>query len=133
MAHNITPARVIRSGGFLFLNHSPPLTRKRRNPPRHRVGALAGDPNQKIDTTVSDKTLPLTHRQRAKHNTGGVDNPKGEQGTMQPREELRAKLVAVNELARKQEHDAAQELLQAQDVGYTSQLFVQALFPLPQP
>lgn len=52
---------------------------------------------------------------------------------MQPREELRAKLVAVNELARKQEHDAAQELLQAQDVGYTSQLFVQALFPLPQP
>ncbi|MDK2584207.1 replication protein RepA, partial [Corynebacterium yonathiae] len=41
----------------------------------------------------------------------------------------RAKLEAVKELARRQEHDAAQELLQAQDVGYTSKLFVQALFP----
>lgn len=48
---------------------------------------------------------------------------------MQPRDERRAKLEAVKELARKQEHDAAQELLQAQDVGYTSKLFVQALFP----
>ena len=44
-------------------------------------------------------------------------------------DERRAKLEAVKELARKQEHDAAQELLQAQDVGYTSKLFVQALFP----
>ncbi len=44
-------------------------------------------------------------------------------------EERRAKLEAVKELARRQEHDAAQELLQAQDVGYTSKLFVQALFP----
>lgn len=43
--------------------------------------------------------------------------------------ERRAKLEAVKELARRQEHDAAQELLQAQDVGYTSKLFVQALFP----
>lgn len=48
---------------------------------------------------------------------------------MQPRDERRAKLEAVKELARRQEHDAAQELLQAQDVGYTSKLFVQALFP----
>ena len=48
---------------------------------------------------------------------------------MQPRDERRAKLEAVKELARQQEHDAAQELLQAQDVGYTSKLFVQALFP----
>lgn len=44
-------------------------------------------------------------------------------------DERRAKLEAVKELARRQEHDAAQELLQAQDVGYTSKLFVQALFP----
>ena len=44
-------------------------------------------------------------------------------------DERRAKLEAVKELARKQEHDAVQELLQAQDVGYTSKLFVQALFP----
>ena len=43
--------------------------------------------------------------------------------------ERRAKLEAVKELARRQEHDAAQDLLQAQDVGYTSKLFVQALFP----
>ena len=43
--------------------------------------------------------------------------------------ERRAKLEAVKELARRQEHDAAQELIQAQDVGYTSKLFVQALFP----
>ncbi|HCD3017340.1 TPA: replication protein [Corynebacterium striatum] len=43
--------------------------------------------------------------------------------------ERRAKLEAVKELARKQEHETAQELLQAQDVGYTSKLFVQALFP----
>ncbi|MGV3161599.1 replication protein RepA [Corynebacterium sp. 32222D000AT] len=42
------------------------------------------------------------------------------------------KLEAVKELARRQEHDAAQELLQAQDVGYTSKLFVQALFPYRQ-
>lgn len=35
-------------------------------------------------------------------------------------DERRAKLEAVKELARRQEHDAAQELLQAQDVGYTS-------------
>lgn len=48
---------------------------------------------------------------------------------MQTRDERRAKLEAVKELARRQEHDAAQELLQAQDVGYTSKLFVQALFP----
>ena len=48
---------------------------------------------------------------------------------MQPRDDRRAKLEAVKELARRQEHDAAQELLQAQDVGYTSKLFVQALFP----
>ena len=48
---------------------------------------------------------------------------------MQPRDERRAKLEAVKELARRQEHDAAQELLQAQDVGYTSKLFVQTLFP----
>ncbi|HAT1172193.1 replication protein RepA [Corynebacterium striatum] len=48
---------------------------------------------------------------------------------MQPRDERRAKLEAVKELARRQEHDAAQELLQAQEVGYTSKLFVQALFP----
>ena len=48
---------------------------------------------------------------------------------MQHRDERRAKLEAVKELARRQEHDAAQELLQAQDVGYTSKLFVQALFP----
>ena len=48
---------------------------------------------------------------------------------MQPRDERRAKLEAVKELARRQEHDAAQELLQAQDVGYTSKLCVQALFP----
>lgn len=48
---------------------------------------------------------------------------------MQPRDERRAKLEAVKELARRQEHDAAQELLQSQDVGYTSKLFVQALFP----
>ena len=48
---------------------------------------------------------------------------------MQPRDERRTKLEAVKELARRQEHDAAQELLQAQDVGYTSKLFVQALFP----
>lgn len=48
---------------------------------------------------------------------------------MQPRDERRAKLEAVKELARRQEHDAAQELLQTQDVGYTSKLFVQALFP----
>ncbi len=33
---------------------------------------------------------------------------------MQPRDERRAKLEAVKELARRQEHDAAQELLQAQ-------------------
>ncbi|MFR9950040.1 replication protein RepA, partial [Corynebacterium striatum] len=46
-----------------------------------------------------------------------------------PPDERRAKLEAVKELARRQEHDAAQELLQAQDVGYTSKLFVQALFP----
>ncbi|WP_284851833.1 replication protein RepA [Corynebacterium rhinophilum] len=52
---------------------------------------------------------------------------------MQPRDERRAKLEAVKELARKQEHDAAQELLQAQDVGYTSKLFVQALFPYRNP
>lgn len=44
-------------------------------------------------------------------------------------DEWRAKLEAAKELARRQEHDAAQELLQAQDVGYTSKLFVQALFP----
>ena len=44
-------------------------------------------------------------------------------------DERRAKLEAVKELARRQEHDAAQELLQSQDVGYTSKLFVQALFP----
>ena len=44
-------------------------------------------------------------------------------------DERRAKLEAVKALARRQEHDAAQELLQAQDVGYTSKLFVQALFP----
>ncbi|MCZ9307958.1 replication protein [Corynebacterium sp. c8Ua_181] len=44
-------------------------------------------------------------------------------------DERRAKLEAVKELARRQEHDAAQELLHAQDVGYTSKLFVQALFP----
>ena len=44
-------------------------------------------------------------------------------------DERRAKIEAVKELARRQEHDAAQELLQAQDVGYTSKLFVQALFP----
>lgn len=44
-------------------------------------------------------------------------------------DERRAKLEAVKELARQQEHDAAQELLQTQDVGYTSKLFVQALFP----
>lgn len=43
--------------------------------------------------------------------------------------ERRAKLEAVKELARRQEHDAAQEALDAQDVGYTSKLFVQALFP----
>lgn len=48
---------------------------------------------------------------------------------MQTRDERRAKLEAVKELARRQEHDAAQELLQSQDVGYTSKLFVQALFP----
>ena len=48
---------------------------------------------------------------------------------MQPRDERRTKLEAVKELARRQEHDAAQELLQSQDVGYTSKLFVQALFP----
>jgi len=47
--------------------------------------------------------------------------------------ERRAKLEAVKELARRQEHDAAQELLQAQDVGYTSKLFVQALFPYRNP
>lgn len=47
-------------------------------------------------------------------------------------DERRAKLEAVKELARRQEHDAAQELLQAQDVGYTSKLFVQALFPYRQ-
>lgn len=52
---------------------------------------------------------------------------------MQPRDERRAKLEAVKELARRQEHDAAQELLQAQDVGYTSKLFVQALFPYRNP
>ena len=52
---------------------------------------------------------------------------------MQPRDERRAKLEAVKELARQQEHDAAQELLQAQDVGYTSKLFVQALFPYRNP
>ena len=44
-------------------------------------------------------------------------------------DEWRAKLEAAKELARRKEHDAAQELLQAQDVGYTSKLFVQALFP----
>ena len=44
-------------------------------------------------------------------------------------DEWRAKLEAAKALARRQEHDAAQELLQAQDVGYTSKLFVQALFP----
>ena len=48
-------------------------------------------------------------------------------------DERRAKLEAVKELARRQEHDAAQELLQAQDVGYTSKLFVQALFPYRNP
>ncbi|QRP99356.1 replication protein (plasmid) [Corynebacterium sp. FDAARGOS 1242] len=48
-------------------------------------------------------------------------------------DERRAKLEAVKELARQQEHDAAQELLQAQDVGYTSKLFVQALFPYRNP
>ena len=52
---------------------------------------------------------------------------------MQPRDERRTKLEAVKELARRQEHDAAQELLQAQDVGYTSKLFVQALFPYRNP
>ena len=52
---------------------------------------------------------------------------------MQTRDERRAKLEAVKELARQQEHDAAQELLQAQDVGYTSKLFVQALFPYRNP
>ena len=51
---------------------------------------------------------------------------------MQTQDERRAKLEAVKELARQQEHDAAQELLQAQDVGYTSKLFVQALFPYKQ-
>lgn len=48
-------------------------------------------------------------------------------------DERRAKLEAVKELARRQEHDAAQELLQTQDVGYTSKLFVQALFPYRNP
>lgn len=48
-------------------------------------------------------------------------------------DQRRAKLEAVKELARRQEHDAAQELLQAQDVGYTSKLFVQALFPYRNP
>ena len=48
-------------------------------------------------------------------------------------DERRAKLEAVKELARRQEHDAAQELLQAQEVGYTSKLFVQALFPYRNP
>ena len=52
---------------------------------------------------------------------------------MQTRDERRAKLEAVKELARRQEHDAAQELLQSQDVGYTSKLFVQALFPYRKP
>ena len=52
---------------------------------------------------------------------------------MQTRDERRAKLEAVKELARRQEHDAAQELLQSQDVGYTSKLFVQALFPYRNP
>ena len=78
---------------------------------------------------MSIQTLPLPHRQCAKHNTVGADSPKGDYDTMQPRDERRAKLEAVKELARRQEHDAAQELLQAQDVGYTSKLFVQALFP----
>lgn len=52
---------------------------------------------------------------------------------MQHQDERRAKLEAVKELARRQEHDTAQELLQAQDVGYTSKLFVQALFPYRNP
>ena len=52
---------------------------------------------------------------------------------MQPQDERRAKLEAVKELARRQEHDAAQELLHTQDVGYTSKLFVQALFPYRNP
>lgn len=47
-------------------------------------------------------------------------------------DERRAKIEAVKELARRQEREAAQELLQAQDVGYTSKLFVQALFPYKQ-
>ena len=48
-------------------------------------------------------------------------------------DERRAKIEAVKELARRQEREAAQELLQAQDVGYTSKLFVQALFPYRNP
>ena len=47
-------------------------------------------------------------------------------------DERRAKIEAVKELARRQEREAAQELLQAQDVGYTSKLFVQAIFPYRQ-
>lgn len=54
---------------------------------------------------------------------------------MQPRarDELRAKLEKAKQAAEQREQDAALEALQAQDVGYTSKLFVQALFPYRNP
>lgn len=44
-------------------------------------------------------------------------------------EKLAAKLEAAKELARQQEQHTAQTTLNPQEIGYTSKLFVQALFP----
>src|SRR5699024_4896076 len=91
-------------------------------PPHHRAGTLARVSQQRFHRL----TISIHHRRGVQV----VKRWSQERTTLMalPPEKI-AQLKAAQKAAEAQELEQSKEIINAQDIGYTSKLFVQALFP----
>src|SRR5699024_7830870 len=98
------------------------VTQEMGNPPHHRAGTLARGSKQRchrltisIPPQAGLQVVKRWHQERT--------------SLMALPPEKLAQLKAAQKAAENQELEQSKEIINAQDIGYTSKLFVQALFP----
>ena len=98
------------------------VTQEMGNPPHHRAGTLARGPKQRchrLATSIPPQAGVQVVKRWHQERTFLMALPP----------EKLAQLKAAQKAAENQELEQSKEIINAQDIGYTSKLFVQALFP----